>query len=154
MSSPQVIFGCASLGKSFTTKEEVEKLGKALHNAHISRIDTAARYPPTSPGASERLIGEASYGEKFTIDTKVMVSGDASGSLTATNIGKSLENSLKLLGVVKVSSNEFANYISFKWLLIGPLRIDRHRVLQSFKFWPVILIRILCYFLSSSYEQQ
>ena len=113
MSSPQLIFGCASLGKSFTNNEEVEKLGEALQNVHISRVDTAARYPPTSPGTSERLIGEANYGEKFTIDTKVMVSGDGSGSLTATNIGKSLENSLKSLGVEKVSSTRSAMYIDF-----------------------------------------
>ena len=106
MSSPELIFGCASLGKSFTTKEEVEKLGEALQHAHISRIDTAARYPPTSPGTSEKLIGEANLGETFTIDTKVMVSGDGSGSLTATNISNSLENSLKSLGVTKVRSNE------------------------------------------------
>ena len=109
MSPPQLIFGCASLGKSFTTKQEVEQLGEALRHAHISRIDTAARYPPTSPGTSERLIGEAGYGGKFTIDTKIMVSSDGSGSLTATNIGKSLESSLKSLGVAKVSGNTFAN---------------------------------------------
>lgn len=102
MSSPELIFGCASLGKSFTTKEEVQELGEALQVAHISRIDTAARYPPTSPGTSEKLIGEANLGKRFTIDTKIMVTGAGSGSLTATNIGKSLDNSLKSLGVIKV----------------------------------------------------
>ena len=128
MTSPQLIFGCASLGESFTTKEEVEKLGEALQRAHISRVDTAARYPPTSPGTSEKLIGKAKYGENFIIDTKVMVSGDGGGSLTASNIGKSLDHSLKSLGVTKVSSPGFVNYISLHWQSMRLLMVDRTRV--------------------------
>lgn len=104
MSSPQVIFGCASVGAAYTKEEELKELAKVLRAAGIIRIDTAARYPPTSPGASEKLLGLAGYGKQFAVDTKVLISGDGSGSLTAAAIGKSLDQSFQSLGVDKVAN--------------------------------------------------
>lgn len=105
MSSPQVCFGCASIGKSYTTAEQVTALLHSLSKAGIKHLDTAARYPPTSPGLSEKLLGEAECGKKgeFSVNTKVLISGDGSGSLTETAIGKSLDQSYQSLGVSEVS---------------------------------------------------
>lgn len=103
MSAPQVIFGCASVGASYTKEDELRELARALQAADITRVDTAARYPPTSPGASEKLLGLAGYGKQFMVDTKVFISGDGSGSLAAAAIGKSLDQSFQSLGVEKVA---------------------------------------------------
>lgn len=104
MSPSEVIFGGGTVGASYTTKEELKELATTLKAAGITRVDTAARYPPTSPGASEKLLGLAGYGKEFAVDTKVWISGDGGGSLTADAIGVSLERSLRSLKVDKVNS--------------------------------------------------
>jgi len=103
MSPPQIIFGCATVGASFATKDDVVEISTALKAAGVARLDTAARYPPTSPGLSQKLLGEARLGELgFSIDTKVACSADTSGSLTEAAIEKSLKESLASLGVSQV----------------------------------------------------
>ncbi|EIN06754.1 aldehyde reductase [Punctularia strigosozonata HHB-11173 SS5] len=99
-----LIFGGANIGERFTTVEEVSSVLSKLKEKGIIRIDTAARYPPTNPGASEKLIGEAHAAQLgFVIDTKVNVAGDGRGSLSAEAIAKSIEESLGRLGVDKVN---------------------------------------------------
>src|ERR1035441_4438167 len=104
MSPPELIFGTASVGASFTTKEAVLSVIEALKKAGIGRVDTAGRYPPTSPGLSQKLLGEARVaGEGFTVDTKIaLVGADAGGSLSPQAIDKSIAESLSSLGVTKV----------------------------------------------------
>ena len=100
---PTLVFGCANIGKSYETKESVGELLKELQTRGINHLDTAARYPPTSPGLSEKLLGEARAShENFTIDSEILVSGDGKGSLTREAIQKSLTNSLATLRVNKL----------------------------------------------------
>ncbi|AEO64699.1 uncharacterized protein THITE_2110991 [Thermothielavioides terrestris NRRL 8126] len=94
MSHPILIFGGGWIGKEFGSREEVSDLLKTLQARGITRLDTAARYPPTDPGASERLLGEAGAPSRgFTIDTKVLCSGDGSGSLEPAAIEESVKAS-------------------------------------------------------------
>jgi aflatoxin B1 aldehyde reductase len=105
MSRPNTLFGGAMIGTSFTTLEQVQDLLDLLKTLGIDRIDTAARYSPTAPGSSERLLGETRAAEQgFTIDTKFnTASGDGAGNLTAAAIEKSLQESLSRLQMSKVN---------------------------------------------------
>ena len=98
MSRPKTIFGGGLIGTSLTTPGQVQELPDELKALKIDRIDTAARYSPTNPGSSERLLGEVRAAEQgFTIDTKINTGGSASsngpGSLIAAAINKSIEES-------------------------------------------------------------
>ncbi|KAL1626220.1 hypothetical protein SLS54_003055 [Diplodia seriata] len=91
---PEIIFGGASIGSAYTTPEAVTGLLHSLKTLGIRRIDTAARYPPTNPGASEKLLGEAgAVRDGFTIDSKILSSGDGKGTLTPLAIDKSVYES-------------------------------------------------------------
>lgn len=109
MSRPNTLFGGALIGTNFTTPEQVQELLDLLKTLGVKRIDTAARYSPTAPGSSERLLGETRAAQQgFTIDTKInTVSGDGAGSLTAAAIEKSLEESLSRLHVSRVNVLHF-----------------------------------------------
>ena len=102
---PELIFGCASIGKSYTSKADVEELTLTLKHGNIHRLDTAARYPPTSPGLSEKLLGEARAGDSFTIDTKILIAGDGRGHLTEDGIGKSIAQSYESLKLLSSKIN-------------------------------------------------
>ena len=101
--APHLIFGCASVGKNYATKEEVEELTRTLQSIGLGHLDTAARYPPTSPGLSEKLLGEATVGASFLVDTKILISGDGRGHLSEANIAKSIEQSYESLKVTKIN---------------------------------------------------
>ena len=74
-----------------------------LKTSAVTELDTAARYPSTSPGASQRLFGEAKVAELgFYIDTKIKIGSDPRGSLTAAAIDASIEESLTSLGIPMV----------------------------------------------------
>ena len=91
MTSPTPIFGTSNVGIAYLTAESVAELATVLQAAGISRIDTAARYPASIPGQSEKLLGESNVLAYFTIDTKVkLVNTDAKGSLTAAAIDASI----------------------------------------------------------------
>ncbi|KAI0395383.1 Aldo/keto reductase [Xylariaceae sp. FL0594] len=93
-SHPQLIFGGASLGDAFATADEVSAVLETLKSAGISRVDTAARYPPTSPNASERLLGETGAASKgFSIDTKVFCPNTPEGHLAPDRIQASIKDS-------------------------------------------------------------
>ncbi|KAF9629570.1 hypothetical protein BFW01_g10773 [Lasiodiplodia theobromae] len=95
---PVLIFGGASIGSAYTTPEAVEELLSTLQSLGIRKIDTAARYPPTSPGTSELLLGDAGAARQgFTIDTKILASGDGSGNLAPAAIEQSLQGSYERL---------------------------------------------------------
>ena len=101
--APQLLFGCASVGKNYATKEEVEELTRSLQSIGLGHLDTAARYPPTSPGLSEKLLGEANAGASFMVDTKILISGDGRGHLSEANIAKSIAQSYESLKVTKIN---------------------------------------------------
>ncbi len=72
----------------------------------LTELTTAARYPATNSGASERLLGLAGAAKHgFTIDTKVVCSGDGSGSLEPAAIDKSLEGSYERLQLHNATVN-------------------------------------------------
>lgn len=99
--APILIFGTATFGMdppSFPDVDSVEKLLPALKELGISRLDTAARYPPLRPGRSEELIGEvAQLSSGFEVDTKVYTDTrtDGSGDLEREKMEESVEKSLK-----------------------------------------------------------
>ncbi|TVY32963.1 Oxidoreductase [Lachnellula subtilissima] len=101
---PQIVFGGASLGHEFPTEESVQEVLTLLKDLKITKIDTAARYPPTNHGMSEKLLGithAASQG--FAISTKIFTTGgDGSGELDRASIQKSFSTSLERLGVDQV----------------------------------------------------
>lgn len=109
MSRPTTLFGGALIGTSFTTTEQVQDLLNLLKTLGIDRIDTAAKYSPTAPRSSERLLGETRAAEQgLIIDTKInTASGDGAGTLVAATIEKSLEKSLSHLHMSKVNVLRF-----------------------------------------------
>lgn len=72
---PLLYFGGGTVGEgAFSTTEGIGTLLDTLSACEVTHIDTAGVYPASSPGASERLVGNAKAAERgFTIDTKVMV---------------------------------------------------------------------------------
>ncbi|KAK7748766.1 hypothetical protein SLS53_000790 [Cytospora paraplurivora] len=105
--APQLIFGTATFGMDLTEFQDptsVNTLLSTIKDLGISRLDTAARYPPLNPGRSEQLLGETSslsdLEAEFLIDTKVYTDTrtDGSGDLTREAIVKSVKTSLKRLG--------------------------------------------------------
>lgn len=101
---PRLIFGAASFGMNFVSREDVQEVLRYLKENDITHIDTAGRYPPTSPGRSEKLIGETEAASQgFTIDTKILTMGsDHSGELENAAIEKSVSTSLQRMGVEQV----------------------------------------------------
>jgi aryl-alcohol dehydrogenase-like predicted oxidoreductase len=105
MSHPSLSFGCANLGGSWNSKEDLDTLSGALADANVRYLDTAARYSPQSHGLSERLLGHHDFSrEEFHINTKIMVqAGDGAGSMAHGAIARSISKCLKLLKLGKVS---------------------------------------------------
>ncbi|KAE9983134.1 hypothetical protein EG327_005602 [Venturia inaequalis] len=73
----------------------------------IKDIDTAAVYPGGKSGRSEELLGTIKASSKFTIDTKVMVTGGhgpgaGMGDLSRESVLKSWKTSCGRLGVKRV----------------------------------------------------
>ncbi|KAH8892552.1 putative aldo/keto reductase [Thozetella sp. PMI_491] len=95
----QLIFGCGGLGEEFKGEEAAAELLKTLKELGIRRLDTAALYPPTDIGASQRLLGKTEAARSgFTVDTKVMISIQGiKHSLEPEKIAKSAEASRKIL---------------------------------------------------------
>lgn len=84
----------------FQDADAVKNVLRTLKELGITRLDSGARYPPTNPGRSEELIGEA--GESgFRVDTKVFTdtATDGCGDLAAEAMGRSVEGSLGRLRV-------------------------------------------------------
>lgn len=84
--------------------QRLTTLLSSLKRLSITRIDTARRYPSSSSGKSETLLGDVKAAEMgFVIDTKIKVLGTSfAGSLTKENIFKSVEESLEALGIESV----------------------------------------------------
>lgn len=106
--APQIVFGGASFGHEFPTQESVQEVLTLLKDLKINQIDTAARYPPTNHGMSEKLLGAThAASQGLTISTKVYTAGgDGSGELDRASIQKSFSTSLERLGVDQVINAE------------------------------------------------
>lgn len=105
MGSPRIIFGAATIGMSFTTVRDVQEVLDLLKKNNITHIDTAGRYPPTSTGRSEELLGEVQAASQgFTIDTKILARTETNGAgeLERSAIEESIATSLQRLGVEQV----------------------------------------------------
>ncbi|KAL8897402.1 MAG: hypothetical protein Q9192_002595 [Flavoplaca navasiana] len=104
---PFIQFGGGTLGEgAFATIEDVGPLLETLAACGITEIDTAGVYPASAPGASERLLGAVKASDRgFTINTKIMVTGDGpgQGSLRKEAIDKSVQRSLTTLGLPKIN---------------------------------------------------
>jgi aflatoxin B1 aldehyde reductase len=108
MDAPQYVFGAQGFGATWVSGN-IDRLMVALKDAGIQRFDTAALYPATNPGVSEKLLGEKKP-ENAIIDTKIMFIGD--GSLSMKNIGKSINDSLDRLKIKKVCSSSSRTRVS------------------------------------------
>lgn len=97
--APEIIFGCGGLGNEFIGEDAVKELLKILKETGVCRLDTAALYPPTDIGASQRLLGQAgAAGLGFTIDTKVLISMTGfEGTLEPEKIASSAAKSCEIL---------------------------------------------------------
>jgi aflatoxin B1 aldehyde reductase len=100
--APQLVFGTGVLGMDGTEFQDNDSVTNLLHTLRqlgITRLDTAARYPPFNPGKSEQLIGAASeLSDAFVVDTKVYTEvGDGSGDLAQAAMQKSVDGSLERL---------------------------------------------------------
>lgn len=99
--APQLIFGTATFGMDMTAfqdRDTVVLLLEELKTLGVTQLDTAARYPPFSPGRAEQLVGEAeAIAAGFSVDTKVYTDTktDGSGDLGLTAIEKSVATSLE-----------------------------------------------------------
>ncbi|KAL2675546.1 hypothetical protein Neosp_011733 [[Neocosmospora] mangrovei] len=104
---PEIIFGAStvggggSFGNAFPTQESTQELLTTLKECGITRIDTAAMYPPMAPGESERLLGLAgALQQGFAVDTKIMTTmGKLEGTLTPEKIQNSVATSRQSLAV-------------------------------------------------------
>ena len=103
---PKLIFGAASFGMNFVSLEDVQEVLDYLKENNITHLDTAGRYPPTSPGRSEELLGETKAASQgFTIDTKILtLSPDHRGELERSAIESSINTSLQRMGVEQVNT--------------------------------------------------
>ncbi|KAK8050763.1 hypothetical protein PG994_012493 [Apiospora phragmitis] len=86
-------------GRGLQDTEEVRDILVLARSLGTKEIDTAARYPATNMGLSEKLLGEfQAIPQGFAVDTKILVlSKDANGTLEPEKIRTSLENSRKSL---------------------------------------------------------
>ena len=105
MSKPKSIFGAALLGISFNDAATVAQVLDILKDVDVKQIDTAPRYPPTSPGKSEDLLGEAHAASKaFEIDSKVVIAPGIDRATRAASIQQSVGETLGRLGSQKVGN--------------------------------------------------
>ncbi|KAJ5963978.1 uncharacterized protein N7479_003854 [Penicillium vulpinum] len=98
MDTPRYVFGAQGFGVAWTA-DNVDHLMNSLTKTGINEFDTAALYPATNPGASEKLLGEKRP-KDAVIHTKVLFSVD--DSLSFRNIGTSIMASLERLQVKKI----------------------------------------------------
>ncbi|KAF8208701.1 NADP-dependent oxidoreductase domain-containing protein [Mycena galopus ATCC 62051] len=105
MAPPELIFGAANVGSVWTAPDDINTLAQLLRDGGIRRLDTAARYPPTAPGESQRTLGAHSFGSQgFAIDTKVLAfTADGSGEMTPEAIENSVNESLEALRIEKIN---------------------------------------------------
>lgn len=101
--SPQLIYGTATFGMGLTEFQDadsVKNMLNLLQSLGISRLDTAPRYPPLSPGRAEELLGEASdLTGDFTVDSKIYTDTktNGGGDLSQNAMKVSIDGSLARL---------------------------------------------------------
>jgi len=96
-SAPFTLFGGGAIGEGvFATAKDVHQLLALLTTLKIGHIDSAAIYPLSSQGSSERLLGESQAIQRgFSIDTKLKLTDfSGKGSLKKSAINESITESL------------------------------------------------------------
>lgn len=91
---------------SFVNPKDVQDVLDYLKANNITHLDTAGRYPPTSPGRSEELLGETkAVFQGFTIDTKILtLSLDHHGELERSAVETPINTSLQRMGIEQVNT--------------------------------------------------
>lgn len=101
MPRPQLLFGGAIIGGPRVPDLETFKtLANVLSKHNVSRIDTAALYPSTSPGRSEELIGQGltTFPSSLAVDTKILTTSfTGEGTLSRSAIQDSVNKSKQRL---------------------------------------------------------
>jgi len=107
--TPHILLGAGGGIIPGSNPEDVASLLKHIQTlpTPMYGIDTAAVYPATNPGHSEKVLGEAHVGNTtLVLDTKILVGQtvDSShgGPLSKVNLRNSVERSLAALKVSKV----------------------------------------------------
>lgn len=98
----KIVCGGVGFG-AFSTEAQVEELMTVLEAAGVHNIDTARIY---AGGQGEALLGKVKAGSRFTIDTKVG-GGFQPGSLKKGELAKNAQASLEMLGMDKVSFEDW-----------------------------------------------
>lgn len=95
MAGIKTVFGAGGVnqGRAFGEPGALEEVFKIMKEGGCEIIDTAALY-----GDSERLLGEAHAGEKFTIDTKTKGGFGGQGYATKEKVVEEGTHSKKMLG--------------------------------------------------------
>lgn len=101
------LFSIGGTEKSFIytwdTPEKVSELFNVLKELGLSRLDSAASYPPGNPWNTDTLLGQTKAAERgFQIDTKILGRATDGHPLSRGNIETSITKSLELLGVPKL----------------------------------------------------
>ncbi|KAJ6584731.1 NADP-dependent oxidoreductase domain-containing protein [Mycena capillaripes] len=161
MVSPQLIFGTANVGSVWTNSEDIKTLAQLLCDSGIQCLDTAARYPPSAPGASQRTLGAYSLGTQgFAIDTKILAfSPDGSGKMTPEAIQKSVNESLEALQIEKINVLYSHRPNPSTPLAIQAKTLDTEFKLRHFKElgisnWPQALMQYQYNLLARSAEKE
>ncbi|KAF2792370.1 Aldo/keto reductase [Melanomma pulvis-pyrius CBS 109.77] len=103
MPPPKIYIGSGTWGDRIS-KHGIEELAAALKELGVREIDTAPIYPLPNPGGAEKLIGDLQYAKKgFLIDSKILYFGNGDGTLSATAIQESLDQSLTNLKIEKLN---------------------------------------------------
>lgn len=97
-SAPAYFAGTQGFGTSWTATN-VKQLIEKLEMYDITHYDTAAVYPVTNPGESERILGTL-HSQDAIIDTKVLFSEP--GALSKEKMLASIKKSLDHLQLSKV----------------------------------------------------
>jgi aflatoxin B1 aldehyde reductase len=80
--------------EGLSTKEDFSAYLARCEEHGIKELDTAGIY---GGGENERILGTLDASKRFTVDTKILTSGE--GSLSRDNVMKSIQNSLERLNV-------------------------------------------------------
>jgi aflatoxin B1 aldehyde reductase len=154
---PHLVLGCAnfsSAGPSWiakhTTLDQACSIFRIFQSYGHSIIDTSRRYPPTAPGTSEDLIGQAlrAFPESsIQIDTKTLSDpGDHKPENLQTSISKSLaalnapsvrtiylhfpDRSVPLSSPVSTLSNAVSSGLAQQWGISNYTLEDLHEIMR------------------------
>ena len=116
----KIAYGAAGIGNNdnFKTEEQLNELFSVLEKYDVKILDSAQLY-----GESEKVLGEVKAGQRFTIDTKWLGGWQGKAWASKENIINTAHESIKKLGVQKVSR------FKYKTSTHGVDKLDKGRYL-------------------------